>query len=114
MDFEQITQLKEMGFTPEQIMTLITSPAKSTSETLATEEVKTTDTETTEVTAEQKLTEVKGISEDSLNQLQAFQDSINEKLEVMTKQFQLKNIQDSSMPETETDAFLEMCTELLK
>lgn len=104
MDVEVIEKLKDMGFTPEQIVSLnasapnaVNTPEEPIPEQQETEQVP----ETTE-------------SKEPQAQLERLEASINEKINALTKQLQIKNIKDSEMPETETDTFLQMCNELLK
>lgn len=113
MDFEQIAQLKEMGFTPEQIIQISSALPydKTTTSTVAVEEPNSSVEIKDNSIAQQAEEQITTTDDDKFK---AMQDSINEKLDAMTKQFQLKNIQESSMPETETDMFLNMCEELLR
>lgn len=117
MDFEQIAQLKEMGFTPEQIIQISSALPyaktydKTTTSTVVGEEPDSS-VEIKDNNIVQQAEETITTTDD--DKFKAMQDSINEKLDAMTKQFQLKNIQESSMPETETDMFLNMCEELLR
>lgn len=104
MDVEIIGKLKEMGFTPEQIVALnasapnaVNTPEEPIPEPQETEQVP----EPTE-------------AEETHIQLERLEASINEKINALTKQLQIKNIKDSEMPETDTDTFLQMCNNLLK
>lgn len=103
MTFEQIAQLKDMGFSTEQIMKLTDS--QRTVESNVNEESKPIEVEpnvnvamTEAVTVDDK--------EDKISEL-------SEKLDALTNKIHLENIQNSELPSSEPN-FIDTMNELIK
>ena len=102
MTFEQITQLKDMGFSPEQIMKL--TDTQPTVENNVIEESK----EVIEPNIEVAMAEVAAVDdkEDKISEL-------SEKLDALTNKIHLENIQNSELPSSEPN-FIDTMNELIK
>ena len=101
MTFEQIAQLKDMGFSPEQIMRLTDS--QPTVESNVNEESKIIEPNVEVATAEVAAVDDK---EDKISEL-------SEKLDALTNKIHLENIQNSELPSSEPN-FIDTMNELIK
>lgn len=103
MTFEQIAQLKDMGFSPEQIMKLTDS--QPTVESNVNEESK---INIIEPKVEVATTEVATVDnkDDKISEL-------SEKLDALTNKIHLENIQNSELPSSEPN-FIDTMNELIK
>ena len=101
MTFEQIAQLKDMGFSPEQIMKLTDS--QPTVESNVNEESKIIEPKVEVATTEVATVDDK---EDKISEL-------SEKLDALTNKIHLENIQNSELPSSEPN-FIDTMNELIK